>query len=72
MMSNCGHNAIIVPLDHIRVALSYIRGKKVDDWVEYVLNKINHVLAQGVHPTHDALWDMFIRDFQLSFTDTTC
>ena len=49
-MSNQGHNAIVVPLDHIGVALSYIRGKKVDDWVEYVLNKIDHALAQGVHP----------------------
>ena len=71
MMSNRGHHAIMVPLDRIGVALSYIRGKKVDDWVEYVLNKIDCALAQGVHPMHNALWDMFIRDFQLSFTNTT-
>ena len=59
------------PLDQIRVALSYIRGKKVNDWVELTLNKVNHTLQQGVLPMHEALWEMFLRDFQLSFTDST-
>ena len=55
----------------ISVALSYIRGKRVDNWVEYTLNKVDRALAQGVQPQHEALWNMFLRDFQLAFTDTT-
>jgi hypothetical protein len=43
----------------------------VDDWVEYTLNKVDHALAQGVQPDQEALWNMFLRDFQLAFTDTT-
>ena len=70
-MSNHGHNVIVVPLDCIGIALSYIKGKKMDDWVVYMLNKIDRMLAQGIHPTYNALWNMFIRDFQLLFTDTT-
>ena len=59
------------PLDRIGIALSYIRGKRVDDWVEYTLNKVDRALAQGVQPQHEALWNMFLRDFQLAFTNTT-
>ena len=71
MLSNCGHHAMATPLDRIGVALSYIRGKKVDDWVELTLNKVDRALQQGVLPTHEALWEMFLRDFQSAFTDTT-
>ena len=45
--------------------------KRVDDWVEYTLNKVDCALAQGVQPQHEPLWNMFLRDFQLAFTDTT-
>ena len=50
--------------------LSYICGSKVDNWVEYMLNNVEHALRQGVQPEHEALWEMFICDFTLSFTDT--
>jgi hypothetical protein len=43
----------------------------VDNWVEYTLNKVECALQQGVHPSHEALWEMFLTDFQLAFTDTT-
>ena len=59
------------PLDRIGVALSYIHGKRVDNWVKYTLNKVDRTLAQGVQPQQEALWNMFLRDFQLAFTDTT-
>ena len=39
--------------------------------MEYTLNKVDCALAQGVQPQHEALWNMFLRDFQLAFTDTT-
>jgi hypothetical protein len=71
MLANRGHPALTMPLDRIGIAISYIRGPKVDDWVEYMLNKIKRALAQGVQPQHEALWEMFIRDFRTSYTDTT-
>ena len=70
MLLNHGHHAMATPLDRIGVALSYIRGKKVNDWVELTLNKVDHALQQGVLLTHEALWEMFLRNFQLSFTNT--
>ena len=39
--------------------------------MEYTLNKVDHALAQGVQLQHEPLWNMFLRDFQLAFTDTT-
>jgi hypothetical protein len=60
-----------IPLDRIGVALSHIRGTNVDDWVEYVLNKVDRALARGILPEQEDLWDMVVRDFQLAFTDTT-
>ena len=60
-----------VPLDHIGIAASYIHRKNVDNWVEYMMNKIDMALAQGVLPEQEDLWDMFVRDFRLAFTDTT-
>ena len=71
MLSNRNHHSLAIPLDCIGVALSYIRGPKVDDWVQYMLNKVECTLRQGVQPEDEALWEMFIRDFSLSFTDTT-
>ena len=44
MLSNHRHHAMATPLNHIGVALSYIRGKKVNDWVELTLNKVDRAL----------------------------
>jgi hypothetical protein len=71
MLANRGHPALTLPLDRIAITISYIQGPKVDDWVEYMLNKIDRALNQGVQPHHEALWEMFIRDFRMSYTDTT-
>ena len=39
--------------------------------MELTLKKVDHALQQGVLPTHEALWEMFLRDFQSTFTNTT-
>ena len=70
-LSNRNNASMNVPLDHIGIAASCIHGKNVDDWVEYMMNKIDMALAQGVLPEQEDLWDMFVRDFRLAFTDTT-
>ena len=70
-LSNCNNASMNVPLDHIGIAASYICRKNVDDWVEYLMNKVDMALAQGVLPKQEDLWDMFVRDFCLAFTDTT-
>ena len=58
MLTNHGHHTMATLLDRIGVTLLYIRGKKVDDWVELTLNKVNHALQQGVLPMHEALWEI--------------
>ena len=70
-LSNRNNTSMNVPLDCIGITASYIRGKNVDDWVEYMMNKVNMALAQGVLPEQEDLWDMFVRDFRLAFTNTT-
>ena len=71
MLSNRNHHSLAIPLNRIGVALSCIHGLKVDNWVEYMLNKVEQALRQGVQPEHEVLWEMFRCDFSLSFTDIT-
>jgi hypothetical protein len=70
-LSNRINPTLAVPLDRIGVFFSYIRGKDVDDWVEFELNKVDTALVRGVLLEQEDLWDMVVRDFRLSFTDTT-
>ena len=46
---------LATPLNHIGVAFSYICEKRVNDWVEYTLNKVDCALAQEVQPQHELL-----------------
>jgi hypothetical protein len=46
LLANRGHPALTVPLDCIGIAITYIHGPKVDDWVKYMLNKVERTLNQ--------------------------
>jgi hypothetical protein len=70
-LSNRINPTLAIPLDQIGVFFSYIRGKDVDDWVEFELNKVDTALARGVLLEQEDLWDMVVRDFRLGFMDTT-
>jgi hypothetical protein len=58
-------------LDQIGIAISYIHGPLVNNWVEHMLNQLNRYIARGVRPQDERLWNMFKQTFQMSFTDTT-
>jgi hypothetical protein len=70
-MANRENPAMNHALDRIGIAISYIRGPLVDDWVEHMLNRIDGYIGRRVRPQDERLWMMFKQTFQLSFTDTT-
>ena len=40
-MANSQNNSMLVPLDCIGLAISFIRRPMVNDWVEHMMNRIN-------------------------------
>jgi hypothetical protein len=70
-MANRENPAMNHALDRIGIAISYIRGLLVDDWVEHMLNQIDGYLGRGIRPQDERLWTMFKQTFQMFFTDTT-
>jgi hypothetical protein len=72
-MANRDNKTMTVPLDRLGLALSFIRGPHVDDWVERVLNDTDRRRGppNNYTPTDEYLWEAFVRDFKVAFTDTT-
>ena len=69
-MANRENPAMNVALDCIGIAISYICGPNVDNWVKHMLNQIDQYITSGVHPQDERLWNMFKQTFAQSFTDT--
>ena len=51
-LSNNNNASMSIPLDCIGIATSYICGKNMDDWVEYIMNKVDMALAQCYDTAH--------------------
>ena len=78
----CNINAEVMtnPFQRVAVALSYIKGSCVDDWVAQEAKKmVDRVYGQPhnnppIPPTHRAddevLWNDFITDFESAYADT--
>ena len=77
---NVQNEAMINPFQRIALALSYMKGPKVDDWVLQQGDNLT-VRVQGntlvnpmIPPTHrdddETLWREFVADFTRVFTDT--
>jgi len=49
--------------------LSYMDGTKVDAWKEEQLLKLQEEINDGIEKTDEVLWDNFIEDFKLAFTN---
>ena len=62
---------MLILLDWIGLAISFIRGPNVNDWVEGMMTHIDRHLANGIDPGDERLWAMFVRDFETAFTDIT-
>ena len=66
------------PFQRIALCLSFIRGEKVDKWVEEKINQLRRAVigdpTQGIPPTHadtdERLWNAFGADFRAAFQDT--
>ena len=52
-MANSQNNSMLVPLNCIGLAISFIHGPMVNDWVEHMMNQINRHLAQGINPCYN-------------------
>ena len=65
------------PYRRVALALSYIKGPKVDDWVAHGTNEMYKVDGnrnantprQATHHDDEALWDDVVRDFEQAFAD---
>jgi len=68
------------PFERVALALSYMKGAKVDDWVSQQWDKISTKVQgdQGANPpippkrldTDEQLWTDFVSDFERTFVDT--
>ena len=79
-MVNNRAEAMINPFQRIALCLSFIRGKRVDKWVEEKINQLQRAVVGDptatppIPPTHldtdEGLWNAFGADFRLAFQDT--
>ena len=77
---NVRNEAMINPFQRIALALSYMKGPKVDDWVLQQGDNLtirvqgNTLVNPMIPPTHrdddETLWREFVADFTRAFTDT--
>ena len=72
---NRTHAVITNPIQRVVLALNYIRGPKVDDWVTRQFDAISTKVSSDPNhaPTHantdEALWEDFITEFNRAFAE---
>jgi hypothetical protein len=69
MMANQGVPGFESPIRHVAIALTFIKGPKVDEWVEAMLHA-----TEQLHPIQDNVeytYTDFLHLFQTQFTDST-
>jgi hypothetical protein len=75
-MINNTHAVITNPMQRVTLALTYIRGPKVNKWVSQQFNALStKVYGDANHaPTHadtdEALWEDFITEFERAYNET--
>jgi hypothetical protein len=69
MMANQGVPGFESPIRHVAIALTFIKGPKVNGWVEAMLQVLEqlHPIADNVEYTYTN----FLNHFQTQFTDST-
>ena len=77
-LCNLNNEALAIPFSRVAMALSYIKGPNVDDWVEGMTNEV-YTMVHGdqtagrvaTHqPDDEDLWGYFANKFTDTFTDT--
>jgi hypothetical protein len=69
---NSTNEVMTTPFQQVALALSLIRGPKVDGWVDAQAVTLDEKVTCQVQPiaqTDEALWTKFKRDFVAAFTD---
>jgi len=77
-LCNLTNEVMANPFSRVALALSYIKGTNIDDWVEQEVNetywKVHGDLDTGQAATHQIndkmLWNEFVGDFANTFEDT--
>ena len=60
------------PYNRIMMMLSYMKGPKIDDWVQEKATILETAVANGTaDPNNEHVWNTFIEEFTDAFTDTT-
>ena len=70
-MLNSRNELFSIPANRIIMALSYMRGAKVDNWAQDQMDGIITYLAGQGDPTLKSIWQQFKTNFKNAFTDTT-
>jgi Retrotransposon gag protein len=60
------------PYNQIMMMLSYMKGPKIDDWVQKKVTLLEIAVTNGTaNPNDKHIWNTFIEEFTEVFTDTT-
>jgi Retrotransposon gag protein len=60
------------PYNHIMMMLSYMKGPKIDDWVQEKATLLETAVSNGIaNPNDEHVWNTFLEEFTDAFTDTT-
>jgi hypothetical protein len=60
------------PYNRIMMMLSYMKGPKIDDWVQEKATLLETAVSNGMaNPNDEHVWNMFLEEFMDAFTDTT-
>jgi Retrotransposon gag protein len=69
---NRQHITMKEPYNCIMIMLSYMKGPKIDDWVQEKVTLLEMAVSNGIaNPNDEHVWNTFIKEFTEVFTDTT-
>jgi Retrotransposon gag protein len=69
---NCRHITMREPYNRIMMMLSYMKGPKINDWVQEKVTLLETAVSNGTaNPNDEHVWNMFIKEFTEAFMDTT-
>jgi hypothetical protein len=66
------HITMREPYNHIMMMLSYMKGPKIDDWVQEKVTLLETAVSNSTaNPNDEHVWNTFIEEFTEAFTDIT-
>jgi hypothetical protein len=69
---NRRHITMREPYNRIMMMLFYMKGPKIDDWVQEKVTLLETAVTNGTaNPNDEHMWNTFLEEFTDAFTDTT-